>query len=106
MDISQREEIAMKKTVLVIREEDIKTRKKTPPPAKPHKKATAYRRKPKHPKRDDGPVSGPFPYGPLFLDGRGVRCLPVMPLPQRAYGNVTRDGSEGVSQDGVEVAVQ
>lgn len=49
----------MGKTEMVIRQDDVKIRKKSPPPAKAHKNAKAYRRKNKHPKRDSSPDSGP-----------------------------------------------
>jgi hypothetical protein len=49
----------MAKTRLVIRQDDIKIRKKPAPPGKAHKSAKAYTRKNKHPKRESDPVAGP-----------------------------------------------
>jgi len=41
------------KTIVTIRDEEIKVRKKQPPPAKILRDQTAYRRKPKHRRHDD-----------------------------------------------------
>jgi len=47
-----------KENKMVITEDDIKIRKKAPPPARQHKNPKAYRRRPKHAKRDIDPGSG------------------------------------------------
>jgi hypothetical protein len=53
---------------LLIRQDDIKIRKKPAPPGKAHESSKAYTRKNKHPKRDSDPGAGPSKDGPFSFE--------------------------------------
>jgi hypothetical protein len=78
----------MTKTTIIIKDADIPVRKKQPPPGKPIADPKAYRRRPKHKRRDDAAHDEETPGGesPPGVSS-SLRVLQLLPTKILRGGN-------------------